>query len=142
MDVLLITPAGLVDNCICADSCERAAQFYPGHTAIERTPDLAHVGPGHTYDPATGTYTEPEPPPKPAPEPVSRVEFMRRFTDAERIAIRTSARGGNVIVEDAMDLLAGAERVHVDDPDVVRFVHYVESIGLIAPGRASAVLGG
>ena len=65
---------------------------------------------------------------------------MRRFTDAERIAIRTAAKS-NVIVEDAMDLLNGADRVHLDDADVVRFVRYLESIHLIADGRASVILG-
>lgn len=142
MDVLLITPAGRVDNCICADSVERALQFYPGHTCLERTPDLAHIGPGWLHDASTDTFTAPALAPEPDvhPEPLTRVDFMRRFSDAERIAIRTSAKG-NPIVEDAMDLLSGADRVHLDDPGVVRFVHYIEALGLIAAGRASVVLG-
>lgn len=141
MDVLLITPDGVVENCICADSVARAVQFYPNHTCVERTNALSHVGPGHTYDAGTGTFAAPQEPPPPPAEPVSRVEFMRRFTDAERIAIRTSARGGNVIVEDALALLDGADRVHLDDADVGRFVRYLESIHLIADGRASVILG-
>ena len=39
MDVLLILD-GKVENCICADSVERAQQFYPQHICIERTEAL------------------------------------------------------------------------------------------------------
>lgn len=49
MDVFLIAN-GVAENCICADSVERAQQFYPDHICIERTPELAQFGPGDLYD--------------------------------------------------------------------------------------------
>lgn len=49
MDVFLIYN-GVVENCICADSVERAQQFYPHHVCIERTPEVSQFGPGDLYD--------------------------------------------------------------------------------------------
>ncbi|MFM2056053.1 MAG: hypothetical protein RLY71_438 [Pseudomonadota bacterium] len=141
MDVLLIT-AGLVENCICADSTERAAAFYPGHTCIERTPALAHVGPGHTYDAATGQFTAPPPVPVPAPPPapMSRLEFMRRIPAAARINIRATAQVDPVIA-DALALLDAAQDVDPADPDTVAFVMYLRSLHLLTDEQAVALVG-
>lgn len=49
MDVLLVKD-GVVENCICADSVQRAEQFYPDHICIERTEALLQFGRGDLYD--------------------------------------------------------------------------------------------
>lgn len=59
MDVLLIKD-GVVANCICADSVERAQTFYPDYLCMERTEALRGCGPGDLYDGVT--FTRPERP--------------------------------------------------------------------------------
>lgn len=56
MDVLLISKG--VVNCICADSVERAQEFYPNHFCIERTEALREWGPGDLYDGVAFTHPE------------------------------------------------------------------------------------
>ncbi|MFS0771029.1 hypothetical protein [Sphingomonas sp. 1P08PE] len=76
---------------------------------------------------------------KPAPEPLTRLAFQRLFTQAERIAIRTST---DMIVQDFMALSALAVDIDLADPDVVMGVGYLESVGLIGEGRAAAITAG
>lgn len=57
MDVLLILD-GKVENCICADSVERAQQFYPQHICIERTEALREWGRGDLYDGVNFSHPE------------------------------------------------------------------------------------
>ena len=60
MDVGLIDDALIVENVICADSVEYAEQKLPGYAYyIERTLDNP-FGPGYSYDPKTGKFTEPK----------------------------------------------------------------------------------
>lgn len=49
MDVLIIKD-GRVENCICADSVERAQLFFPDHLCVERTDELSQFGPGDLHD--------------------------------------------------------------------------------------------
>ena len=76
----------------------------------------------------------------PAPEPektYTQLAFMRRFTQQERIGIRASE---DAIVQDFLALLQVAQDVSNEDPDTIGAVQYMESLGLIATGRASEVL--
>lgn len=57
MDVFLILN-GVVVNCICADSIERAQSFYPDHICIERTEALRSWGPGDLYDGVNFSHPE------------------------------------------------------------------------------------
>lgn len=57
MDVLLISN-GMVVNCICADSVERAQVFYPEYICIERTEALRGWGPGDLYDGVNFSHRE------------------------------------------------------------------------------------
>lgn len=92
------------------------------------------------YDPAligqhwTGTAWEAGSPP---PQPLTPLAFLRRFTAAERIAIRAST---DPVVSDFLQLLYLAQEVRLDDPDTLAGVDYLEAIGLLAAGRAAAVL--
>lgn len=65
--------------------------------------------------------------------------FMRRFTMAERIAIRSAATTDPMIA-DLMAMQAAATYIDLDDPDTQAGVAYLESLGIIAAGRAAQVL--
>lgn len=79
------------------------------------------------------------------PRRVSAVEFARLFSQAERIAVRTrQAAGGpaGAVLEDFYSLLALAGSVSLDDPDVAAAAAFMETIGVLAPGRAAAIVAG
>lgn len=72
------------------------------------------------------------------PRRLSRLEYQRRYTQGERIAIRAST---DPIVVDMREMLAIAEYVDLNDPDVVGGNQYLEHVaGLIGAGRAAEVL--
>lgn len=79
----------------------------------------------------------PEDPPLPERPRLTKLAYSLRFTLEERIAIRSSE---DPIVQDSQHLLALAEYVDVTDPVTVQGVEYLESVGLIAPGRAAEIL--
>jgi hypothetical protein len=82
------------------------------------------------------------------PPPVHREDalaFKRRFTAAERIAIRTAMAAGDHVIADFMDLLdTGAavnSPVRFDDPDVIAGLGYLENTAhVLDPGRAAEIL--
>ena len=90
---------------------------------------------GSTY--ANGAFTAPPAAPTPAHVWVSAVEFMRRFTPAERITIRGST---DPIVVDFLDLLDKAQDVDVKDSLTQQAVGYLEQTGLIGSGRSGQIL--
>ena len=139
MDVLLITD-GVVENCICADSVERAAEFFPGCLCIERTGEHAAAGPGWLWD---GQALNPPPatPAAPAGGPITRLEFLRRIPAQVRIAIRQAAAVDPVIA-DGLQLIDLAEEIRTDDPDTVALVGYLQQQGYLTTAQAAAVLGG
>jgi hypothetical protein len=132
MDVLLIKD-GKVDNCICADSVARAQQFYPDHICIERTDALRGFGPGDLYD---GTNFSKAPYVR-VIVPVTRLEFMRRFTPEQRISIRAST---DPLIIDGRELLDMATDVSADDPDTIRYVRYLQQQGFISAEDADRIL--
>lgn len=87
--------------------------------------------PGDGY--ANGTFTRA---PRPS-VPLSRLDFLRRFTPQERIAARAS---NDPIIVDFMDLLAAVSSVQLDDPDTVAAIGYLEQLGILAAGRAAEIL--
>ena len=134
MNVFLIKN-GIIENCICADSTERAQHFYPDHTCIERTTELSQYGPGDLYD---GANFSNAPVVILPPAPVSRLEFLRSFTAQQRITIRAA---NDPIIVDALQLLDLAEDVNLQDPDVVYFVNYIADQGFITQEDAARILG-
>jgi len=132
MDVLLIKD-GKVDNCIHASSVGRAQEVYPDHICIERTDDLRGFGPGDLYD---GTNFSKAPYVR-VIVPVTRLEFMRRFTPEQRIAIRAS---NDPMIIDGRELLEMATDVSADDPDTIRYVRYLEQQGFISVEDADRIL--
>lgn len=71
----------------------------------------------------------------------SILEFKRRLTQPERVAIRTVAKE-NPVVEDFMDMLDSATEVRSDDPDVIGGLQLMEAAGLLAQGRAEQIING
>jgi hypothetical protein len=132
MDVFLIKD-GKVENCICADSVERAQQFFPDHICIERTEEYRGFGPGDLYD---GTNFS-KAPYVHVIQPVTRLEFLRRFTPEQRIAIRAST---DPVIIDGRELLDLAQEVRADDPDTIRYVRYLEQTGFITTQDADRIL--
>jgi len=132
MDVFLIKD-GKVENCICADSVARALQFFPDYICIERTEEYRGFGPGDLYDGVNFSK---------APyvhifSPVTRLEFLRRFTPEQRIAIRAST---DPVIIDGRELLDLAQDVLANDPDTVRYVRYLEQTGFISAEDANRIL--
>ena len=70
----------------------------------------------------------------------TKLEYLRRFTQAERIAIRETAKSVPAL-EDYLMLLELAEEVRSDDPDIAAALQMLEGAGLIGPGRANEILG-
>lgn len=76
------------------------------------------------------------PPPKP---PISKLEFMSLFTDAELAAIFSAAKT-NVAMEVWVEKLKAATQVHLDNPATIAGVKALEAAGLLAKGRAAVIL--
>jgi hypothetical protein len=80
-----------------------------------------------------------------APEPVpvgkvmTKLEYLRRFTQEERITIRTVA-ASNPVLADYMALLELAQEIDTNDPDTQAAVMMLEGAGLIAAGRGVEIL--
>lgn len=139
MHVILVnTTTNVVDNVISADSAERAQEFYPDYLCIVRG-DSDPVGPGDGYLALTGTFTPCPPPPQVPRQAISKLDFLSRFTQQQRISIR-SAGANNAVVGDAMYMLDLAENVRIDHDDTIFFVNYLAQVGLIASSDAERIL--
>ena len=71
----------------------------------------------------------------------TKLEYLRRFTQAERIAIREAAKQSPAL-DDYLMLLELAEEVRSDDPDIISALTMLEAAGLIGTGRAGEILNG
>lgn len=92
----------------------------------------------------TGQGFFPVTPPPPEPPPVdelNKIDFLRLFTQAERITIRQAAKV-NPQVEDYQDMLNQAVIVRLSDPDIQTGIPALEAAGILAPGRAAQILAG
>lgn len=94
-----------------------------------------------TYDHTPVADPEPAPAPAPVGITLTKLEYLRRFTQAERIAIRAAAAQSPQLA-DYMQLLELATEVRTDDPDTIAAAQMLEAAGLIAPGRAQEILNG
>lgn len=79
--------------------------------------------------------------PAPVPQILTPLQYLRRFSLPERVAIREAAKT-DFVVEDLMDMLDRAQEINTADMDTIAGTHYMEHLGLIAPGRAAEVLNG
>jgi len=100
----------------------------------EAAEELGYAGQG--FFPVT------PPPPEPPPvDELNKIDFLRLFTQAERITIRQAAKV-NPQVEDYQDMLNQAVIVRLSDPDIQTGIPALEAAGILAPGRAAQILAG
>lgn len=96
-------------------------------------------------NPPRPSWAQPDPVEEPAPQPVpsqrimSKLDYLRRFTQQERINIRAAA-GQSPELFDYLEMLKLADEINLEDPDTVAAVTMLEMIGLIPEGRAVEVL--
>ena len=68
---------------------------------------------------------------------ITKRSFMRRFTQAERIAIRKST---DDIVIDIYEDLKATSNVDLDLQDTIDALAYLTSVGILASGRKDEIL--
>jgi hypothetical protein len=92
------------------------------------------VGPGDLYD---GTsFSKPE---LVVDWRVTKLAFLNRFSQPERLAIRTAAKA-SVAIEDYMAMVTEAKWIDLNRTDARTGVLALESLGLLAIGRALQIL--
>lgn len=89
----------------------------------------------HTAQAAPGAT-----PAQPAGRVMTKLAYLRLFTQEERIAIRTAA-ASSAELTDYLELLNLADEVNTADTDTRTAVQMLEAVGLIASGRAAEILG-
>lgn len=70
---------------------------------------------------------------------MTKLEFLRRFTQDERVTIRTVAKT-NAVLEDYMAMIDLAQEIDTSDADTKAGVQMLEAVGLLAAGRAQEIL--
>lgn len=70
---------------------------------------------------------------------LTKFEFLNRFTQTERVAIRAAA-ASNGSLADFMQMLEIATDVDVTNEATVAGVTFLETVGLLAAGRAAEIL--
>jgi len=70
---------------------------------------------------------------------ISKLEYMNRFTTAELASIYTAAKT-EVLVEIWLEKFKLAQNIDLMDQRTIEGVHALEATGLIATGRAAAIL--
>ena len=110
----------------------------PEHCTRAINVDSVTVG---SWNPVTLRFDEERDPH--AERNISGVQYLRRFTQAERITIRAAASQSPEL-DDYLKLLditiAQGGVINLNDPDTIAAVGLLEAVGLIAPGRAAEVL--
>ena len=78
---------------------------------------------------------------------LTRLEFRRRFTLAERVAVDDAPNNAalpaqaRAAARTLLTDLSLAEEIDLDDPDVAAGLQFLASLGLIAPERVAQILG-
>lgn len=76
----------------------------------------------------------------PVPHEITKIAYLKRFTQAERIAIR-NAGAVNDQVKDYIELLNSASgTVLLTDPLTSAGLYALEAAGFLGPGRAAEIL--
>lgn len=104
-----------------------------GVTVGNTTLTKADIDQHYTWDVARGDFV-----PR-STSVLTKLDFLRRFTTQERIAIREAAKTDPVIF-DAMDLLNMATYVSLTDQDTINLVGYLALQGVVAQTRVSEIL--
>jgi hypothetical protein len=83
----------------------------------------------------------PEPPPPLPVDELNKVDFLRLFTQAERMAILEAAKT-NAYIADYQNMLNATDRPRLSDSDMQVGIPLLELGGLIGVGRAAQILAG
>lgn len=130
----------LIKNGVVADRIVADASFIPliaEHWDRIVESNTAQIG--WLDDGINLTAPSPAPSAPPSVRDLTPVQYLKRFTQAERIAIRAAA-ASNPAVNDYVQLMnAVTDVVHLDDPDTVAGLNALEAAGLIGTGRAAAI---
>ena len=70
---------------------------------------------------------------------ITKLAFLNRFTQPERLAIRTAAKS-SVVIEDYMAMVTEAKWIDLNRPDTRAGVLALEAATLLAPGRALEIM--
>ena len=119
-------------------------------TTTEGQPRANWNGLAWVMVPYVAAEPEPAPQPQEAPRIVSVLGFRRRFTPAEKAAIEWAAvdrpdqpeaqRMQAAALRATLADQAAAQFIHLDDPATVEGVHRLETLGILAAGRAKTIL--
>ncbi len=72
---------------------------------------------------------------------LTKLEYLRRFNQDERIAIRQAAESSPQL-QDYLAMMELAEEIDTGDADTIDAVNMLEQVRLIGTGRANEVLNG
>lgn len=70
---------------------------------------------------------------------LTKLEYLRRFNQDERIAIRSAAEASPQL-QDYLAMMELAQDIDTEDADTIGAVTMLEQIGLIGAGRAAEIL--
>lgn len=124
---------GRIVNAIEADSVQWAIDNLDGDWVA--MPEGAGIG--WNWDGTTAT----PPPVTPPRMRLTKLEFRRRFTFAEKQAIYAAAEV-SADIRIFLDDIQAAEYIELDNADTIAGVGALETAGLIAAGRADEILAG
>ena len=126
--------AGLVQNVILADANTPTA---PGETWVDIDAVNPQPGPGWMYN--GSAFAAPVPTTVAPPPYITVYAFKNRFTQAERVAIRTAA-ATVAAVADYLDMVASRNYVDLSDPTTTADVNALVTASLLTSARAAAIL--
>ena len=95
----------------------------------------------HDHTPVVEPPVLPAEPVAPIGRRMSKLDYLRLFTQEERIAIRAAGKV-NTVVEDYLHLLELTDEVNTGDAEVGEALAMLEAGGLLAVGRRNEVLNG
>lgn len=95
----------------------------------------------HDHNPVVEPPVLPAEPVAPIGRRMSKLDYLRLFTQEERIAIRAAGKV-NTVVEDYLHLLELTDEVNTGDAEVGEALAMMETAGLLAAGRRDEVLNG
>ena len=113
------------------------------HGEYVQVPDAVEPGfvkTGRKFEAPVPVAPAASPPPAPVTV-ISRLNFLRRFTRAERIALR-AAETTDPVVADFLLMLTLTEEVDLTSPDVTEGLAYLEANGFITAERGATIRSG
>lgn len=129
----------------CNDNEPRSTDVAPDNTSQTTTPGELRAN-WTGYEWVDRGYIAPAAPGDSAPyygRIVTRLAFLNRFTDAEAVAIDLASIGATVqaaTLRRAQAKINAAEEIQLENSETRAGVQSLESAGLLAAGRATAIL--